>query len=158
MEIKMTNRINPYAVPGNPLGPFNEFALSRDGKGPIERSVIELVKIRASQMNGCAMCLNMHTRDARKAGETEARINLLSAWRDSPLYTERERAALGWTEALTRMDQRALDEAYEQVAAQYTPEEQVQLNLAIGIINVYNRINAGFAVRHPVAAEDRRAA
>lgn len=154
----MTNRINPYAVPGNPLGPFNEFALSRDGKGPIERSVIELVKIRASQMNGCAMCLNMHTRDARKAGETEARINLLSAWRDSPLYTERERAALGWTEALTRMDQRAMDEAYEQVAAQYTPEEQVQLNLAIGIINVYNRINAGFAVRHPVAAEDRRAA
>ena len=154
----MTNRINPYAVPGNPLGPFNEFALSRDGKEPIERSVIELVKIRASQMNGCAMCLNMHTRDARKAGETEARINLLSAWRDSPLYTERERAALGWTEALTRMDQRALDEAYEQVAAQYTPEEQVQLNLAIGIINVYNRLNAGFAVRPPAAAEDRRAA
>jgi AhpD family alkylhydroperoxidase len=158
METMMTNRTNPYAVPGNPVGPFNEFALAREGKGPIERSVIELVKIRASQINGCAMCLNMHTRDARKAGETEARIYLLAAWRDSPLYNERERAAIGWTEALTLMDHRAMDDAYEQVAAQFTPEEQVQLNLAIGIINVYNRLNAGFAVKHPVAAEDRRAA
>ena len=154
----MSNRINPYAVAGNPVGPFNEFALSREGKGPIEQSVIELVKIRASQINGCAMCLNMHTRDARKAGETEARIYVLDAWRDSPLYSERERAALAWTEALTRMEHRAMDEAYEVVAAVFTPEEQVQLNLAIGIINVYNRLNAGFAVKHAVAAGDRKAA
>ena len=130
---------------------------------PVEESSLpkatqELVKIRASQINGCAVCLNMHTRDARKAGETEARIYLLEAWRDSPLYSERERAAIAWTEALTRMDHRAMDEAYELVAAQFTPAEQVRLNLLIGVINVYNRINAGFAVRHPVAAEDRRAA
>ena len=154
----MSKQINPYAVPGNPVGPFNEFAIAREAQGSIERSVIDLVKIRASQINACAVCLNMHTRDARKAGETEARIYLLEAWRDSPLYTERERAAIAWTEALTRMDHRAIDEAYVTVAAVFTPEEQVQLNLAIGIINVYNRLNAGFALKHPVAAEDRRAA
>ena len=154
----MTNRINPYAVPGNPVGPFNEFALSREGKGSIERSVIELVKIRASQINGCAMCLSMHTRDARKAGETETRSTLLPAGRDATRDNERERAAWGWTEALTHMDHRAMDDAYVDVTTQFTPEEQVQLNLAIGIINVYNRLNAGFGVKPPVAAEDRRAA
>lgn len=154
----MTNRINPYAIPGNPVQPLNDFATAREAAGTIERSVMDLVKIRASQINGCAVCLNMHTRDARRAGETEARIYVLEAWRDSPLYSERERAAIAWTEALTRMDHRAMDEAYEMVAALFEPEEQVQLNLAIGVINVYNRLNAGFAVRHPVAAEDRRAA
>jgi len=156
----MTNRTNPYMVPGNLLQPFIDFSNAQaaaSGSG-IEPGLVELVKIRASQINGCAVCLNMHTRDARKAGETEARIYLLEAWRDSPLYSERERAAIAWTEALTRMDHRAMDEAYELVAAQFTPAEQVRLNLLIGVINVYNRINAGFAVRHPVAAEDRRAA
>ena len=154
----MSNRINPYAVPGNPVGPFNAYATAREGSGTIEQSVIDLVKIRASQINGCAVCLHMHTRDARKAGETETRIYVLEAWRDSPLFTERERAALAWTEALTRMDHRAMDEAYEQVAAVFAPDEQVQLNLAIGVINVYNRLNAGFALKHTVVAEDRRAA
>jgi AhpD family alkylhydroperoxidase len=120
--------------------------------------VTDLVKIRASQINGCAVCLNIHTRDARKAGETEARIYLLEGWRESPLYSERERAAIAWTEALTKMERHAMDEAYEMVAAVFKPEEQVQLNIAIGVINVFNRLNAGFAVKHPVAAEDRRAA
>jgi len=154
----MTTRTNPYAVPGNLLQPFFEFSNAPAHGSTLEPSVAELVKIRASQINGCAVCLNMHTRDARKAGETEARIYLLEAWRGSPLYSERERAAIAWTEALTRMDHRAMDEAYELVAAQFTAAEQVRLNLLIGVINVYNRINAGFAVRHPVAAEDRRAA
>jgi len=158
METLMTTRTNPYAVPGNLLQPFFEFSNAPAQGSTLEPSVAELVKIRASQINGCAVCLNMHTRDARKAGETEARIYLLEAWRDSPLYSERERAAIAWTEALTRMDHRAMDEAYELVAAQFTAAEQVRLNLLIGVINVYNRINAGFAVRHPVAAEDRRAA
>ena len=154
----MTTRVNPYAVPGNLLQPFIAFSNAPAEGSTLEASVMELVKIRASQINGCAVCLNMHTRDARNAGETEARIYLLEAWRDSPLYSDRERAALAWTEALTRMDHRAMGEAYELVAAQFTPAEQVRLNLLIGVINVYNRINAGFAVRHPVAAEDRRAA
>ena len=132
----MTNRTNPYMVPGNLLQPFIDFSNAPAEGSTLEPSIAELVKIRASQINGCAMCLNMHTRDARKAGETEARIYLLEAWRDSPLYSERERAAIAWTEALTRMDHRAMDEAYELVAAQFSPAEQVRLNLLIGVINV----------------------
>jgi len=158
METMMTNRTNPYAVPGNPLQPFMDFSIASAQGSTLEPAIAELVKIRASQINSCAVCLNMHTRDARKSGETEARIYLLEAWRDSPLYSAREQAAIAWTEALTRMDHRAMDEAYELMAAQFSPAEQVALNLLIGVINVYNRINAGFAVRHPVAAEDRRAA
>ena len=157
METELTPRINPYAVPGNPVQALIDFANAREATG-LERSVTDLVKIRASQINGCAVCLNMHTRDARKAGETEARIYLLEGWRESPLYSERERAAIAWTEALTKMERHAMDEAYEMVAAVFKPEEQVQLNIAIGVINVFNRLNAGFAVKHPVAAEDRRAA
>ena len=155
----MTNRTNPYTVPGTGIPKFIEYSTSGGEAGStLEPALGELVKIRASQINGCAVCLHMHTRDARKAGETEARIYLLEAWRESPLYSERERAAIAWTEALTRMDRTSMDEAYAQVAAVFTPAEQVALNLLIGIINVYNRINAGFAVKHPVAAEDRQAA
>ena len=83
---------------------------------------------------------------------------MLDAWRESALYSSRERAAIAWTEALTRMDRRAMDEAYALVAAEFTPEEQVQLNLMIGVINSFNRLNVGFALAPPVAAEDRRAA
>jgi AhpD family alkylhydroperoxidase len=115
----------------------------------LERSLLELVKIRASQINGCAYCLHMHTRDARKAGETEDRLNLLSAWRESPLYSERERAALAWTETLTTLDGRPVDEAeYRNMAAQFAPQEQVQLSLAISVINSWNRINVGFHAIH----------
>ena len=115
----------------------------------LERGLLELVKIRASQINGCAYCLHMHTRDARKAGETEDRLNLLSAWRESPLYSERERAALAWTEALTALDGRPVDEAeYRNMAAQFAPQEQVQLSLAISVINSWNRINVGFHAIH----------
>jgi AhpD family alkylhydroperoxidase len=159
METMMSNRVNPYTVPGTGIPRFIEFSNSPAGtESTLEPALRELVKIRASQINGCAVCLQMHTRDARQAGETEARIYLLEAWRESPLYSERERAAIAWTEALTRMDRRAMDEAYEWVASLFTPAEQVALNLIVGIINVYNRINAGFAVRHPVSDEDRRAA
>jgi AhpD family alkylhydroperoxidase len=124
----------------------------------LERSLIILVETRASQINGCAGCLVWHTREARATGETEARIYQLDAWRESPLYTERERAAIAWTEALTKLDRRDMDDAYELVAAEFTPQEQVQLNLAIGVINGFNRLNIGFAVVPPATAEDRRAA
>jgi AhpD family alkylhydroperoxidase len=155
----MSNHTNPYAVPGTGIPKFIDFSNSIAENGStLEPRLTELVKIRASQINGCAVCLNMHTRDARKAGETEARIYLLEAWRESPLYSERERAAIAWTEALTRMNRRDMDEAYGQVAALFTPAEQVALNLLVGVINVYNRINAGFAVKHPVGAEDSKAA
>ncbi|MEO8882364.1 MAG: carboxymuconolactone decarboxylase family protein [Devosia sp.] len=121
----------------------------------LEKSLIHLVETRASQINGCAGCLVWHTREARASGETEARLYALDAWRESPLYSPRERAAIAWTEALTRMDRRDMDEAYELVAKEFTPEE---LNLAIGVINGFNRLNIGFAVVPPAAAEDRRAA
>src|SRR6188474_1132910 len=91
--------------------------LSAEAEGHLERSLFELVKIRASQINGCAYCLDMHTKDARLAGETEQRIYALNAWRETPFFTERERAALEWTEAVTRVaDTHMPDELYERVS------------------------------------------
>lgn len=117
----------------------------------IEKSLIELVKIRASQINGCAFCINMHTEDARKRGETEQRIYLLNAWHESPLYTERERAALAWTEAVTLISQtHAPDDVYEQVRAQFSDEETVNLTMLIGAINAWNRLAIAFRAVHPV--------
>lgn len=116
----------------------------------LEHSLIELVKIRASQINGCAYCLHMHTSDAREAGESEARLYLLSAWRESRLYTSRERAALAWTEALTRLaDTGAPAQDYEQGLAHFTEKEFVELTLLIGVINVWNRLSVGFRAVHP---------
>src|SRR6201985_2236105 len=111
----------------------------------LEPTLIHLVEIRASQINGCANCINMHTQDARAKGETEQRIYLLSAWREAPCYTDRERAALGWTEALTRLSEgHELDAAREALAAQFSKEEQVKLTLMINVINGWNRIAVGF--------------
>ncbi|HEY5004072.1 MAG TPA: carboxymuconolactone decarboxylase family protein, partial [Ktedonobacteraceae bacterium] len=111
----------------------------------LESSLIELVKIRASQMNGCAYCLDMHTKDARVAGESEQRIYLLSAWREAPFYSERERAALEWTEALTLIaDNHVPDDIYEQVAAHFTEEELANLTLAVVTINAWNRFAISF--------------
>jgi AhpD family alkylhydroperoxidase len=118
----------------------------------LEPSLIELVKIRASQINGCAFCINMHTADARKNGETEQRLYLLNAWRESPLYTERERAALAWTEALTLIaDTHAPDADYEAMRAQFSEAEAVNLTMLIGAINAWNRVAIGFRAVHPVA-------
>ncbi|MCX6950646.1 MAG: carboxymuconolactone decarboxylase family protein [Verrucomicrobia bacterium] len=121
--------------------------------GALEHSLYELVKLRASQINGCAFCIDMHTRDARTHGETEQRLYLLSAWRESPLYTDRERAALEWTEALTLIaETRASDDAYATVRAQFNDQELVQLTLLIGTINAWNRLAIGFRSVHPVPA------
>lgn len=111
----------------------------------LEASLTELVKIRSSQINGCANCLNMHTVFAREEGETEQRIYLLSAWREAPCYTARERAALGWTDALTRLSEgHTHDSAYDALKAEFTEEEQVKLTLMINVINGYNRLAVGF--------------
>jgi AhpD family alkylhydroperoxidase len=119
----------------------------------LEPSLIELVKIRASQINSCANCINMT--EARSQGETEQRIYLLSAWREAPCYTERERAALGWTEALTRLSEGHTHEnAYGALKAQFNDEEQVKLTLMINIINGWNRFAVGFGVwMEPAAAK-----
>jgi len=115
----------------------------------LEPELLELVKMRASQLNGCAYCLDMHSKDARARGESEQRLYVLSAWREAPFYSERERAALAWCEALTLLPQTgAPDEVYEQVREQFEEEEQVALTLAIVAINGWNRFAVGF--RSPV--------
>lgn len=120
-------------------------------KSGLEKSLLELIKIRASQINKCAFCLHMHTRDARKAGEAEERIYLIDAWRESPLYTDRERAALAWTEVLTLLPQTgASDDVYAQLTAQFSEPEIADLTLAIGAINLWNRFGVGFRLVHPV--------
>jgi alkylhydroperoxidase AhpD family core domain len=107
--------------------------------------LIELVKLRASQINGCAFCVDMHTADARKGGETERRLYAVSVWRETPFFTPRERAALAWTESLTLLSQtHAPDEDYELVSAQFTPKEMVDLTVAISTINSWNRLAVGF--------------
>src|SRR5260221_7910036 len=121
----------------------------------LEPTLVRLVEIRASQINGCANCINMHTTEARSQGETEQRIYLLSAWREAPCYTERERAALGWTEALTRLSEGHTHEsAHGALKAQFSDEEQVKLTLMINIINGWNRLSVGFGTwMGPAAAK-----
>ncbi|AUG03242.1 MULTISPECIES: carboxymuconolactone decarboxylase family protein [Pseudomonas] len=114
-------------------------------KLPLEKSLIELVKLRASQINGCAFCVDMHTADARKSGETERRLYAVSVWREAPFFTDRERAALAWTESLTRVSEtHAPDADYELLSSQFSPSEQVDLSLAIATINSWNRLAVGF--------------
>ena len=111
----------------------------------LERPLLELVKTRASQINGCAYCIDMHTKDARAAGETEQRLYGLSAWRETPFYSDRERAALEWTEALTLISQNNVpDELYERVRKQFTEAELVNLSLAVVAINGWNRLAISF--------------
>jgi AhpD family alkylhydroperoxidase len=111
----------------------------------LERSLIELVKLRASRINRCAHCIDMHTRELRAAGETEHRISLLDTWRESPLYSVRERAALEWTEAITLVaDNHASDHVYDAVRAHFTEAELVNLTLCIIAINGANRLNIAF--------------
>src|SRR6266404_1722471 len=111
----------------------------------LEPSLLELVKLRASQINGCAYCIDMHTKDARAEGETEQRLYALSAWRETPFFTDRERAALLWTEAITLISRdHAPDPVYEQARQRFTEEELVQLTMAIVTINGWNRLAIAF--------------
>jgi AhpD family alkylhydroperoxidase len=118
--------------------------------GPLEHGLLELVKLRASQINGCAFCIHMHATDARKAGETEMRLYMLNAWRESSLYSERERAALAWTEALTLVSKTGAPDAdYERLTQHFSEAEQVHLTFLIGAINLWNRLQVGFRAAHP---------
>jgi AhpD family alkylhydroperoxidase len=120
----------------------------------LEQSLIELVKTRASQINGCAYCINMHTQDARKHGETEQRLYLLNAWREAPAYTERERAALAWTEAVTQISEtHAPDDVYQEVRKQFSEAETVNLTMLIATINAWNRLAISFRAMPPVKAK-----
>jgi AhpD family alkylhydroperoxidase len=111
----------------------------------LERPLLELVKTRVSQINGCAFCIDMHTKDARAAGETEQRLYGLSAWREAPYYSERERAALAWAEVVTLISQtHASDEEYEAAHAQFSEGELVKLTMAVIAINGWNRLAIAF--------------
>jgi AhpD family alkylhydroperoxidase len=117
----------------------------------LQKPLIELVKMRASQINGCAYCLAMHSKDARRGGESEQRLYLLDAWRESPLYTPRERAALAWTEAVTRIaDTHAPDDVYQALRAHFSDKEIVDLTTLVGLINLMNRLAIGFRYQHAV--------
>ena len=117
----------------------------------LEPGLLHMVKLRASQMNGCGYCIDMHWKDARAVGESEQRLYGLAAWRESPYYTDRERAALAWTEAVTRVaDTHAPDADYEALKAEFSDAEQVQLTLMIGAINAWNRLAIGMRADHPV--------
>jgi len=125
--------------------------LSSEVAAAIERPLFELVKIRASQINGCAYCLDMHTKDARLAGETEQRLYALSVWRETPFFTDRERAALEWTEAVTRVaDTHVPDEIHARVAAHFNEAELVALTFGVVVINSWNRLAVSF--RPPVGS------
>lgn len=145
----MTKRLNPYVAAPDTMKPLIALEATLKESG-LEHSLIHLVKMRASQINGCAYCLHMHSADAMKEGESPARLFLLDAWHESALYSPRERAALAWTDALTLVSQtHAPDEVYEEVQRHFSPEETVKLTMLIATINSWNRIAIGFRSTHP---------
>jgi AhpD family alkylhydroperoxidase len=114
-------------------------------KSGLEKPLVELVRLRASQINGCAYCVDLHSSDARKAGETERRLSAVVVWHETPFFSDRERAALEWTEALTLVAQTQVpDEVWERVRPHFTPEELVDLTLLVSTINAWNRFSISF--------------
>lgn len=141
----MTAKVDPFAVAPAQMKSWLNASLAVASS--LDPTLVHLVEIRASQLNGCANCINMHAADARSKGETEQRIYLLAAWREAPCYTDRERAALGWTDALTRLSQGPeLEGARKILHAHFSAEEQIKLTLMINVINGWNRIAVGFGL------------
>ncbi|TKT80221.1 carboxymuconolactone decarboxylase family protein [Aquamicrobium sp. LC103] len=119
----------------------------------LDKGLMHLVKLRASQINGCSYCVYMHSREARADGESEERVYLVSAWRESPLFSDAERAALAWTEKVTRLSEGPVDDAaYAEVMRHFSEQDVVNLTVLIGMINVWNRLCVPFHAIHPVAA------
>lgn len=147
----MTPRIaNPHALAPEAIKAMMVLEQSFTKSG-LDHNLLELVKFRVSQINGCAFCLHMHATDLRRHGESEMRLYMLSAWRESTLYSDRERAALGWAEALTLLPKTGAPHAdYDALKAAFSDAEQVWLTMAIGAINTWNRLQVGFRVAHPV--------
>ncbi len=140
----MKERLSYFEVAPEALSGMLELEKYVHNSG-LERTLFELVKIRASQINNCAYCLDMHTKDARKAGETEQRIYTLSAWKETPFFTERERAALAWTESLTLISENDVpDSLYEATLKHFSEKEMVTLTMAIIAINGWNRLAISF--------------
>ena len=150
----MTHSMTPRLNNAHTLAPESikammalEASFASSGLSP---TLVDLVRLRASQINGCAYCIHMHSTHLRQRGESEMRLYLLNAWRESPLYTARERAALAWTEALTRVAETGAPDAdYALINAEFSQAEQVSLTLLIGAINAWNRLQVGFRASHP---------
>jgi AhpD family alkylhydroperoxidase len=124
----------------------------------LEKRLIHLIKLRASQINGCAYCVDMHSKEARHDGLGEQWINLVCVWRESPVFDARERAVLAWTDAVTNLAQTgAPDDAYEGLRTHFSEAEIVKITTAIGLINVWNRIAVGFRSQHPLDAPAKAA-
>ena len=145
----MTPRLNPFEADRRAMGAWLSY--SNAAEAGLDRGLAHLVKTRASILNGCANCINMHSQEARRDGETEQRLYLLAAWHEAPVYSDRERAALAWTDALTLIATKGPpdDATYAALAAQFTPEEQVQLTQLINVINGWNRLAIGFRLFDP---------
>ena len=144
----MKPRLNHWAAAPELMQAFLALNTTIEAAG-LEKSLMHLVKLRASQINGCAFCVDMHTRESRNDGETEQRLYLTSAWHDSFLYSERERLALGWTEALTHLGQQTPDDAaYEAMKTAFSEEELIQLTAVITMINTWNRLSIAFRALH----------
>jgi AhpD family alkylhydroperoxidase len=127
---------------------LDRYAVKESG---LEPSIIHLIKLRASQINGCAYCVDMHVKESRHDGLSEQWINLTSVWQESTVYTPAERAVLGWTEVLTLVSQtRAPDADYEELRKHFSEEDCVKITVAIGAINVWNRLAVGFRAQHPI--------
>src|SRR5512135_3690247 len=143
-RMHMTRRINYLTASPDGFKAMRQLQAHIDNCG-LDHKLLELVKMRASQMNGCGYCLDMHSKDARAAGETEQRLYVLDAWREAPFYTDRERAALAWTEALTRVsDGHVPDAVYEEARRHFGEAELVNLSLAVVAINGWNRLAIAF--------------
>ena len=145
----MEPRLNPFSAAPGLMKQFLDHSNVVNNCG-LEPDLLELVKIRASQINGCANCLNMHTSDARKAGESEQRLHLIAAWHEAPVFSDRERAALAWTDHLTLIaDRRAPEQVYAALDAEFSKDEQVKLTMMINNINSWNRLAVGFNLYDP---------
>ncbi len=148
----MKPRLDPYQAAPETIKAVAALETHLVNSG-LEPSLYHLVKTRASQINGCAYCIHMHTADARKHGETEERLYLLDAWHESPLYSDRERAALAWTDALTLIaETHAPDDVYEELKRHFSEDEIVKLTVLIGAINLWNRLAISMRAVHPVKA------
>lgn len=140
----MEERINAYEKAQDAMKAM--FALgSYLKKSSLEQSLLHLIYFRVSQINGCAFCLDMHSKDLRAAGESEQRLYMMDAWRETPFYTDRERAALAWAEAVTVLsDGNVSDEVYNETKKQFSEQEIIELTMGIVTINSYNRLNIAF--------------
>jgi AhpD family alkylhydroperoxidase len=146
----MQPRLNPYKAAPDMMKALGALEAVVQTSG-LEHSLIDLVKTRASQINGCAYCIHMHTAEAGARGESEERLYLLDAWRESPLYSDRERAALAWTEAVTLVSQTHVpDTVYEHAREIFSEAELVKLTMVVATINAWNRIAISFRSVHPV--------